>query len=49
MKNIVVMGECMVEFSPDVQEGSFKQSFAGDVYNTAVYLKRLLNLIKPNL
>jgi len=36
------MGECMVEFSPDVQEGCFKQSFAGDVYNTAVYLKRLL-------
>jgi 2-dehydro-3-deoxygluconokinase len=42
MKNIVVMGECMVEFSPDTKEGSFKQSFAGDVYNTAVYLKRLL-------
>jgi 2-dehydro-3-deoxygluconokinase len=42
MKNIVVLGECMVEFSPDVQEGSFKQSFAGEVYNTAVYLKRLL-------
>jgi len=36
------MGECMVEFSPEVKEGSFKQSFAGDVYNTAVYLKRLL-------
>ncbi|PKH88550.1 sugar kinase [Colwellia sp. Bg11-28] len=41
MKNVVVMGECMVEFSPDA-ENTYKQSFAGDVYNTAVYIKRLL-------
>ena len=41
MTNIVVMGECMVEFLP-LTEGEYKQSFAGDVYNTAVYLKRLL-------
>lgn len=41
MTNVVVMGECMVEFSP-LAVGEFKQAFAGDVYNTAVYLKRLL-------
>ncbi len=41
MTNLVVMGECMVEFSP-LAKGEYKQSFAGDVYNTAVYLKRLL-------
>ncbi len=41
MANIVVMGECMVEFSPTSQ-GYYKNGFAGDVYNTAVYVKRLL-------
>lgn len=41
MKNVVVMGECMVEFAPD-EKNNYKQAFAGDVYNTAVYLKRLL-------
>lgn len=41
MTNIVVMGECMVEFSPTSQ-GYYKNGFAGDVYNTAVYVKRLL-------
>jgi 2-dehydro-3-deoxygluconokinase len=41
MQNVVVMGECMVEFSPNAKESSYKQSFAGDVFNTAVYLKRL--------
>jgi 2-dehydro-3-deoxygluconokinase len=40
MSNVVVMGECMVEFSPN-GAGMLNQSFAGDVYNTAVYLKRL--------
>jgi 2-dehydro-3-deoxygluconokinase len=40
MSNVVVMGECMVEFSPN-NSGMLNQSFAGDVYNTAVYLKRL--------
>ncbi|KGJ92094.1 sugar kinase [Thalassotalea sp. ND16A] len=40
--NIVVMGECMIEFSP-AGNSSYKQAFAGDVYNTAVYLKRLQN------
>lgn len=40
MSNVVVMGECMVEFSPN-NTGMLNQSFAGDVYNTAVYLNRL--------
>lgn len=40
MSNVVVMGECMVEFSPN-NAGMLNQSFAGDVYNTAVYLNRL--------
>ena len=39
--NIVVMGECMLELSP-TDTGFYKPSFAGDVYNTAVYLKRIL-------
>ena len=38
--NFVAMGECMVEFS-QCGLGVYRQSFAGDVYNTAVYLKRL--------
>jgi len=41
MQNVVVMGECMVEFAPKTESSIYKQSFAGDVYNTAVYLKRL--------
>ena len=36
MSNIVVIGECMVEFSPN-DSGMLNQSFAGGVYNTAVY------------
>lgn len=39
--NIVVMGECMVELS-STDTNVFYQGFAGDVYNTAVYLKRLM-------
>ena len=35
----VCIGECMVELRP-AGEGLFRQGFAGDVYNTAVYLKR---------
>ena len=40
MNKIVLMGECMIEL---IQSGNSinKQGFAGDVYNTAVYLKRL--------
>lgn len=40
MMNIIVMGECMVELSSSGK--TFQQGFAGDVYNTAVYLKRLV-------
>ncbi|GEQ98500.1 hypothetical protein JCM17844_21370 [Iodidimonas gelatinilytica] len=37
---VYAIGECMIEFSR-TKDGSFQRSFAGDVYNTAVYLKRL--------
>lgn len=36
---IVAIGECMVELRED-GEGRFARNFAGDAYNTAVYLKR---------
>ena len=44
MKQIYFLGECMVELrsieeGADAQ-GTMAQSFAGDVYNSAVYLKR---------
>lgn len=35
----VCIGECMVELRPD-GEGRYVRGFAGDAYNTAVYLKR---------
>jgi 2-dehydro-3-deoxygluconokinase len=38
---IVCIGECMVELRA-VGKDHFARSFAGDVYNTAVYLKRSL-------
>ncbi|MCO4800115.1 MAG: sugar kinase [Colwelliaceae bacterium] len=47
MKNIFLFGECMIELMNSSQEKSLnylsttmQQSFAGDVFNTAVYLKR---------
>lgn len=41
MKKISFMGECMVELRTDeCSATSLHQSFAGDVYNSAVYLKR---------
>ena len=43
MKNIFLFGECMIELMTISQEKSantMTQSFAGDVFNTAVYLKR---------
>ena len=54
MKNIFLFGECMIELmassQDSLQEESsktfskvMKQSFAGDVFNTAVYLKRTFN------
>lgn len=39
MSRAVCFGECMVELAP-AGEGLFRRGFAGDVYNTAVYLKR---------
>jgi len=46
MKSIVVMGECMVEFGAasnvESQEKLYNQSFAGDVFNTGIYIKRCI-------
>ena len=53
MKNIFLFGECMVELlnvSPNAQlPQTLKQSFAGDVFNTAVYLKRVFADMKVNI
>lgn len=38
---IITIGECMVEFAPQ-EDGSFRQGFAGDTFNMAWYLRRLL-------
>lgn len=42
--NIIVMGECMVEFGRATSLSSsgnlYKKSFAGDVFNTGIYIKR---------
>jgi len=47
MKKLFLFGECMVELlnaSPNAQlPQTLKQSFAGDVFNTAVYLKRVFS------
>ena len=40
MSNIVLMGECMVEFGSAGEPGLYRQKFAGDVFNTAIYIKR---------
>ena len=40
MNNIIVMGECMVEFGRADQDNLYKKSFAGDVFNTGIYIKR---------
>src|SRR3954466_6344162 len=39
MNTAISIGECMVELRP-VEDGHLKRGFAGDAYNTAVYLKR---------
>ena len=52
MKNIFLFGECMIELmaaSKDKSSNTIKQSFAGDVFNTAVYLKRTFSDIKVHL
>jgi len=40
-RKIVFFGECMVELSKTTL-GQFQQSFAGDMYNASVYLKRYI-------
>lgn len=52
MKNIFLFGECMIELmttSRDTSSNTMSQSFAGDVFNTAVYLKRTFTDVKVNL
>jgi 2-dehydro-3-deoxygluconokinase len=52
MKNIFLFGECMIELmaaSKDQPANTMKQSFAGDVFNTAVYLKRTFSEQKVHL
>ncbi|WP_284163819.1 sugar kinase [Frigidibacter sp. SD6-1] len=44
-RRIVAIGECMVEFAPAGDAaggGQFRQGFAGDTFNMAWYLRRLL-------
>lgn len=52
MKNIFLFGECMIELmtaSQDPSSNTLKQSFAGDVFNTAVYLKRTFSDVNVHL
>jgi len=42
MNQITLMGECMVEFGSAAQPKHYKQGFAGDVFNTAIYIKRCM-------
>jgi 2-dehydro-3-deoxygluconokinase len=41
IKHAVLMGECMLELRQAKQSDTMYRSFAGDVYNTAVYQKRV--------
>ena len=52
MKNIFLFGECMIELmttAKGTSANTMKQSFAGDVFNSAVYLKRAFNDVKVGL
>ncbi|MCM2290748.1 sugar kinase [Allorhizobium sp. BGMRC 0089] len=40
-KRILAIGECMVEMAPR-DDGAFSRNFAGDSFNTAWYLRRIL-------
>ena len=40
---ILAIGECMVELS-QTDAGLYRRSFAGDTFNAAWYLRRLLHL-----
>ncbi|WAJ72147.1 sugar kinase [Catenovulum adriaticum] len=48
MSKIFLFGECMVELSSN-QQDTLNQSFAGDFFNAAVYLKRAFEPIEVNL
>lgn len=48
MKNIYFLGECMVELR-STGETTMHQSFAGDVYNSAVYLKRCFSEVATSV
>lgn len=48
MKNIFLFGECMIELM-NTSSNTMKQSFAGDVFNTAVYLKRTFDDVDVHL
>lgn len=39
-KQVILIGECMAEFSPASVDGLYQQAYAGDAFNTAIYLKR---------
>mgnify|MGYP003859404045 CR=1 FL=1 len=39
-----MIGECMVELSPSTEAKMFSQGFAGDVFNSGIYLKRCLKI-----
>ena len=45
MHKIAVIGECMVELYQN-NEGLYKQTFGGDTFNCAVYLKRSLHNVE---
>lgn len=48
MKNIFLFGECMIELMK-TSSSIVNQSFAGDVFNTAVYLKRTFSNVDVQL
>jgi 2-dehydro-3-deoxygluconokinase len=48
MKNVFFLGECMLELR-QLTPNSMGQSFAGDVYNSAVYMKRCFDGINVGL
>lgn len=48
MKNIFLFGECMIELN-HASSNTINQSFAGDVFNAAVYLKRSFDNHKVHL
>ncbi|MGL4405292.1 MAG: PfkB family carbohydrate kinase, partial [Notoacmeibacter sp.] len=39
-RNLLSIGECMVEFAPTQKPGNFLQAFAGDTFNTAWHFQR---------